>query len=68
MTTFDFAKLVDVGAVKAGLQSRPDEGRGTREAASVKRNAWLPNKGERDFAIALENLPPPGRTTMERPQ
>ena len=35
MTTFDFAKVVDVGAVKAGLQSRPDEGRGTREAAAM---------------------------------
>jgi hypothetical protein len=33
MTTFDFAKLVDVGAVKAGLQSRPDEM--TREAAAM---------------------------------
>ena len=35
MTTFDFAKLVDVGAVKAGLQSRPYEGRGAREAAAM---------------------------------
>jgi hypothetical protein len=68
MTTFDFAKLVAVGAVKAGLLSRPDEGRGAQEAASVKRNAWLPKKGGRGFAIALERLPPQGRTTMERPQ
>ena len=68
MTTFDFAKLVAVGAVKAGLLSRPDEGRGAREAASVKRNAWLLKKGEWGFAIALERLPPPSRTTMERPQ
>ena len=62
MTAFDFAKVVHVGAVKA------DEGRGAREAASVKRNAWLPKKGEWGFAIALERLPPPSRTTMERPQ
>jgi hypothetical protein len=68
MIAFDFAKLVDVGAVKAGLQSRPDEGRGTREAASVKRNAWLLKKGEWGFAIALERLPPPSPTTMERSQ
>ena len=68
MTVFDFATLVDVGAVKAGLQSGPDEGRGTREAASVKRNAWLLNIREWGFAIALERLPPPSRATMERPQ
>jgi hypothetical protein len=68
MTTFDFAKLIDVGAVKAGLQSRPDEGRGTREAASMKRNAWLLKKGEWGFAIVLERLAPPSRITMERPQ
>ena len=68
MTAFDFAKVVDVGAVKAGLQSDPDEGRGAREAASMKRNAWLPKKGEWGFAIALERLPPPGPTTMERSQ
>ena len=68
MTAFDFARVVDVGAAKAGLLSRPDEGRGAREAASVKRNAWLLKKGEWGFAIALERLPPPSRTTMERPQ
>ena len=68
MTAFDFARLVDAGALKAGLQSRPDEGRGAREAASVKRNAWLLNIREWGFAIALERLPPPSRTTMERPQ
>ena len=68
MTAFDFAKVVHVGAVKAGLLSRPDEGRGAREAASVKRNAWLLKKGEWGFAIALERLPPPGPTTMERSQ
>ena len=68
MTAFDFAKVVNVGAVKAGLQSGPDEGRGPREAASVKRNAWLLKKGEWGFAIALERLPPPGPTTMERSQ
>ena len=68
MTTFEFAKVVDVGAVKAGLLSRPDEGRGALEAASVKRNAWLLKKGEWGFAIALERLPPPSRATMERPQ
>jgi hypothetical protein len=68
MTAFDFARLVDAGALKAGLQSRPDEGRGAREAASVKRNAWLPKKGEWGFAITPERLPPPGPTTMERPQ
>jgi hypothetical protein len=68
MTAFDFAEVVQVGAVKAGLLSRPDEGRGAREAASVKRNAWSLKKGEWGFAIALERLPPPGRTSMERPQ
>ena len=62
MTAFDFAKVVHVGAVKA------DGGRGAREAASMKRNAWLLKKGEWGFAIALERLPPQGRTTMERPQ
>ena len=68
MTAFDFGKAIDVSAVKAGLLSRPDEGRGAREAASVKRNAWLLKKGEWGFAIALERLPPPSRATMERPQ
>jgi hypothetical protein len=68
MTAFDFARLVDAGALKAGLQSRPDEGRGAREAASVKCNSWLPKKRAWGFAIALVRLPPPGRTTMERPQ
>jgi hypothetical protein len=67
MTAFDVAKVVGVGAVKAGLQSGSDEGRGAHEAASVKRNAWLPKKGEWGFAAALERLPP-SRTTMERPQ
>jgi hypothetical protein len=62
MTAFDFAEVVHVGAVKA------DGGRGAREAASMKRNAWLLKKGEWGFAIALEWLPPPSRTTMERPQ
>ena len=68
MTAFDFAKVVNVGAVKAGLLSRPDEGRGAREAASVKRNAWLLNIREWGFAIAPEGLAPPSRITMERPQ
>jgi len=62
MTAFDFAEVVHVGAVKA------DGGRGAREAASMKRNAWLLKKGEWGFAIALERLPPPSRATMERPQ
>jgi hypothetical protein len=62
MTAFDIAEVVHVGAVKA------DEGRGAREAASVKRNAWLLKKGEWGFAIGPERLPPPSRTTMERPQ
>ena len=68
MTAFDFGKAIDVSAVKAGLLSRPDEGRGTREAASVKRNAWSLKKGEWGFAIALERLPPPSPTTTERSQ
>ena len=62
MTAFDFAEVVHVGAVKA------HEGRGAREAASVKPNAWLLKKGEWGFAIAPERLPPPSRTTVERPQ
>jgi len=68
MTAFDFTEVVQVGAVKAGLLSRPDEGRGAREAASVKRNAWLLKKGEWGFAIALERLLPPSPATKERPQ
>ena len=68
MAAFNFTKVIDVGAVKAGLLSRRDEGRGAREAASVKRNAWLLKKGEWGFAVALEGLPPPSPTTLERPQ
>ena len=62
MTAFDFAEVVHVGAGKA------DEGRRAREAASMKRNAWLLKKGEWGFAIALERLPPPSPTTTERSQ
>jgi hypothetical protein len=68
MTALDFAKLVDVSAVKASLLSRPDKGRGPREAASVKRNALSLKKGEWGLAIALKRLPPPSRITTERPR